>query len=253
MELVERSALIQGEATCELAWRRWLAESRVHDLAVQDWLPASARLVIVAPHPDDEILACGGLISAHAAQGGQVLTVAVTDGEASHGESPLFSHEELAEVRRRERLRGLRHLGLLQPAVLPLALKDGHIQTQSDILLERMMSLLHRDDVVVSTWENDGHPDHDTAGYMVRQACTAIGCAFLAAPVWMWHWATPGDSRVPWRRLRGMPLSVEDVARKQAALAAHQSQLVARNFSLGAVLDDAIVKRSAWRTEYYFV
>lgn len=253
MEFVNRPARIEGDATCELAWRCWLAEARVHELSVHDWIPASARLVIVAPHPDDEILACGGLISAHVAQGGQVLTVAVTDGEASHGESPSFNREELAEIRRHERLLGLRHLGLLQPTVLPLALKDGQIRTQSDLLLERLMSLLQRDDVVVSTWENDGHPDHDAAGYMVRQACTAIGCAFLAAPVWMWHWATPGDARVPWRRLRGMPLSVEDVARKQAGLAAHQSQLVSRNFKLGAVLDDAIVKRSAWRTEYFFV
>lgn len=253
MELVEQSALIQGEATCERVWRRWLAEARFHELAVHDWLPASARLVMVAPHPDDEILACGGLISAHAAQGGRVLTVAVTDGEASHGDAPECDREALAEVRRNERLQGLRHLGLSQPAVLALALQDGQVRPQSDLLLERLMALLQRDDVVVSTWENDGHPDHDSTGYMVRRACAAIGCAFLAAPVWMWHWATPGDARVPWRRMRGMPLSAEDVLHKQAGLAAHQSQLVSRNFHLGAVLDDAIIQRAAWRTEYYFV
>jgi hypothetical protein len=88
---------------------------------------------------------------------------------------------------------------------------------------------------------------------MVNLASAATGCRFLAAPVWMWHWATPGDVRVPWRRLRGMSLSPEDVSRKQAGLATYQSQLVSRNFSLGAVLDDAIVKRAAWSTEYYFV
>jgi LmbE family N-acetylglucosaminyl deacetylase len=225
----------------------------MHELNVSDRLPAGARLVVVAPHPDDEILACGGLVAAHAAQGGQVLTVAVTEGEASHGDAPGFNREALAETRRSERLQGLRQLGLAQPAVLALALDDGKVQAQRDTLLEHLMSLLHRDDVVVSTWEHDGHPDHDSTGWAVRLACTAIGCTFLAAPVWMWHWASPGDTRVPWRRMRAMPLSAHDVSRKQAALAAHQSQLVPRSTSQGAVLGDAIVQRAAWRTEYFFV
>lgn len=253
MAAVKGTALIQGEATCERVWRTWLSDEGCHELSVQAWLPASARLVIVAPHPDDEILACGGLIAAHAAQGGRVLIVAVTDGEASHGESPSFSRLELAEIRRSERLLGLRHLGMSHPEVMALALKDGQVRPQSDILLDRLMSLLQPGDVVVSTWENDGHPDHDATGYMVKLASAATGCTYLAAPVWMWHWATPGDVRVPWRRLRGMPLSAEDVSRKQAGLAAHQSQLVSRSFNLGAVLDDAILKRAAWPTEYYFV
>ena len=41
--------------------------------------------------------------------------------------------------------------------------------------------------------------------------------------------------------------------RKQAALAAHRSQLGPRSHELGAVLGPAILERSAWRTEYYFV
>ncbi|MDR7148553.1 LmbE family N-acetylglucosaminyl deacetylase [Hydrogenophaga palleronii] len=181
------------------------------------------------------------------------MSVAVTDGEDSHGESSPFNREELAEIRRSEQVLGLRRLGLSDPEVLALALRDGCVRPQSDVLLDRLMSLLQPGDVVVSTWENDGHPDHDTTGYMVNLASAATGCRFLAAPVWMWHWATPADVRVPWRRLRGMSLTPEDVSRKQAGLAAHQSQLVSRNFSLGAALDDAIVKRAAWPTEYYFV
>ncbi|MDP2019094.1 PIG-L deacetylase family protein [Hydrogenophaga sp.] len=253
MGAVDLPALIHGEATCELSWRRWLAETRCHELSVQDWLPARARLVIVAPHPDDEILACGGLIATHVTQGGRVLIVAVTDGEASHNDSPSFNREDLAYIRRHERWLGLRHLGLSQPMVLALALEDGNVQQQGSVLLQRLMSLLQPDDVVVSTWENDGHPDHDTTGQMTRRASAAIGCACLAAPVWMWHWATPGDARVPWPRLRGLPLSAAAGLHKQAALAAHRSQLNPRSADLGAVLGPAIVQRAAWRTEYYFI
>ncbi|MBT9462404.1 PIG-L deacetylase family protein [Hydrogenophaga sp.] len=249
---VDLPALLRGEATCELTWRRWLAGLRCHELSVRDWLPAHARLVVVAPHPNDEILACGGLIATHVAQGGRVLIVAVTDGEASHEGTP-FNREDLAYVRRNERRQGLRLLGLSQPRVLALGLEDGHVQQLGTLLLERLMTLLQPNDVVVSTWENDGHPDHDATGHMTRRACATLGCAYLAAPVWMWHWATPGDDHVPWLRLRGLPLSAADGSQKQAALAAHRSQLSPRNLDLGAVLGHAIVERAAWRTEYFFV
>lgn len=252
MGAIDLSPLICGAGTDELTWRRWLARLRCHELSMRDWLPASARLVVVAPHPDDEILASGGLIAMHAAQGGQVQIVAVTDGEASHDESPSYRREDLAAVRRQERWAGLAHLGLSSPAVVSLGLEDGEVHALTEVLRENLASLLHRDDVVVSTWEHDGHPDHDAVGHITREICASMGCAHLAAPVWMWHWAKPDDPRVPWRRLRSVPLNADDSARKQAALAVHQSQLSPRSHELGAVLGEQIVKRAGWRSEYYF-
>lgn len=171
MGALDLSGLIQGEATSGLAWRHWLAGLRCHELSVPDWLPAHARLVIVAPHPDDEILASGGLIATHVAQGGQVLIVAVTDGEASHDQAPSIQRDDLAWLRRNERWLGLLTLGVPRPAVVSFGLADGRVHRQERALLERLMSLLRPDDVVVSTWENDGHPDHDTTGQVTRAAC----------------------------------------------------------------------------------
>ena len=45
------------------------------------------RVVVVAPHPDDEVLAAGGLMRWMACRGREVLVVGVTDGEASHARS----------------------------------------------------------------------------------------------------------------------------------------------------------------------
>lgn len=252
MGAVDLPPLIRGRGTDELSWRRWLARLRCHELYLQDWLPAHARLVVVAPHPDDEILACGGLIATHVAQGGRVQIVAVTDGEASHDETPSIPRHELAEVRRQERWQGLHHLGLPEPSVLSLGLADGQVHAQRVDLMDSLTSLLQLGDVVVSTWDKDGHPDHDAAGQAARDACTAKGCTHLCAPVWMWHWATPADERIPWRRLRGLPLSATASARKRAALGAHHSQLSPRSTDLGPVLGHEIVKRAAWRTEYFF-
>jgi LmbE family N-acetylglucosaminyl deacetylase len=243
---------MHGEGTDELAWRRWLAGLRCHELSMRERLPARARLVVVAPHPDDEILAGGGLIATHLAQGGEVQLVAVTDGEASHGESTSVTQQALGETRRQERIECLQHLGLSQTSVHLLGMVDGRVAMQGGVLRKRLKAMLRPDDVVVSTWEHDGNPDHDAVGMAARQACITTGCAFLAAPVWMWHWATPGDARVPWRRLRAVPISATARARKLDALAAHRSQITPRGEQPGAVLGEATLKRAAWRTEYYF-
>jgi LmbE family N-acetylglucosaminyl deacetylase len=44
-------------------------------------LASSERLLVIAPHPDDEILCCGGLISRVVSEGGRVDIVYVTQGD----------------------------------------------------------------------------------------------------------------------------------------------------------------------------
>lgn len=84
MVAVETPRRIEGEGTSEPTWQRWLAATPCSELSMAQALAPSQRLVVVAPHPDDEVLACGALVAVHAARGGEVVFVAVTDGEASH-------------------------------------------------------------------------------------------------------------------------------------------------------------------------
>ena len=51
---------------------------------VADPWPPSGPLVLVAPHPDDELLAAGATLAAASDAGIEVRVVAVTDGEMSH-------------------------------------------------------------------------------------------------------------------------------------------------------------------------
>ena len=106
MEAVIAQRLIQGGGTPEDAWQPWLRGRQTASLCGASWLLNAHRLVVVAPHPDDEVLACGGLLAMRAAQAGKVLIVAVTDGEASHGEATGPAADALAAQRRAERLTG---------------------------------------------------------------------------------------------------------------------------------------------------
>jgi len=87
--------------------------------------------------------------------------------------------------------------------------------------------LLQPRDVVLATWRLDGHPDHEAAGRAAVAAAAARGARCWELPVWSWHWATPGDARVPWQRMRRLMLDADARARKSHAIAAHASQLMA--------------------------
>ena len=245
--------LIEGDGCAESVWREWLGAIDVPALALEDFLPAPARLVVVAPHPDDEVLACGALLAMHAARGGECCVVAVTDGEASHPGSTRWTPQQLTTVRRAERAEGLLRLGLGGVSLHGLGLPDGGVQAQADRLRRRLIDLLRPGDVVVATWPLDGHPDHDACGTAAIQACASVGCGLLTAPVWMWHWAAPGDARVPWQRLRALHAHATAWKRKQAALEAHVSQCTAREGGQGSVLGADILARAARQREYFFV
>lgn len=253
MAAVAEQPLIHGAGRDEDSWRPWLAQAGVRALALDEAVPPGSRLVVVAPHPDDEVLACGGLLSLQAERGGAVLLVPVTDGEASHRGSSVWTRSELARQRCAERLQGLERLGLTRADIVRLALPDGHLTEHMAPLRNALLKLLQPHDVLISTWPHDGHPDHEACGRAARMACQTVGCTFIAAPVWMWHWAAPADPRVPWTRLRALPLSAAIVAHKLSALAAHRSQLAARDGDAEPVLGSAIRARAAWPCEYYFV
>lgn len=252
MVALSATRAIEGEGTEEREWQRWLMASPCATHPVDHWLADRQRLVVVAPHPDDEVLACGGLIALHAARGGETLVIAVSDGEASHAGVPGWEAPRLADARRAESAEGLQRLGAGHAQVLRLCLPDGRVSAHLDDLPGLLAGVLQGSDVVVTTWRLDGHPDHESTGLATARACQVAGCRLMEAPVWMWHWAAPGDLRVPWHRLASVALDAPTVQRKQNALAAHTSQLQVRDARRGAVLGEAIRARAAWSAEYFF-
>ena len=84
MMIPEQERRIEGCGTPDEEWQAWPGLAELPPVSARQLVPGSARAVVVAPHPDDEILACGGLLQLLAQQGSEVLLVAVTDGDASH-------------------------------------------------------------------------------------------------------------------------------------------------------------------------
>ncbi|XVU21159.1 PIG-L deacetylase family protein [Actinoplanes sp. CA-054009] len=207
---------IVGEGTAEATWRAWPAMAEWPELALE---PGPRPPVVVAPHPDDEILGVAGLMAAL----GDVRLVAVTDGEASHPGSTVYAPERLAAIRREETAEAMARLGLGRSAVVRLGQPDGGVDEAA--LTETLAGLLGADQWCLATWRGDGHPDHEAVGRAAARACARTGARLLEYPIWTWHWATPGDARVPWERARRVPLEPHLLAAKQAAIEAFPSQI----------------------------
>ena len=246
-----KERVIQGRGTPEDAWRPWLSEQPFAQMSLLAIMGEAQRLVVVAPHPDDEVLACGGLLAMQARRGGRVLVIGVTDGERSHADIAGIDASALAAQRITERLEGARRLGFQSDNVIGLRLPDAALDRFAHRLAARLEGLLTKTDLVVSTWRLDGHPDHDASGLATARACACVGCRHVEAPVWMWHWANPADPRVPWHRMTAVPLSEQALAAKRMALSAHTSQLTARSRHVGPVLDEQIRARAERSFEYF--
>jgi LmbE family N-acetylglucosaminyl deacetylase len=245
--------IIEGEGTPESTWLEWSALADVPKLRLERWVPEKSRVVVVAPHPDDEVLTCGALMCVHAQRSGPVLVIGVTDGEASHTGSAHWTSESLGETRRRESAEGIAMLASSKAETVRLGLPDGDVAGHIDRLHEELLKALKPGDIVFTTWRRDGHPDHEATGAATASACASVGCRLIESPVWMWHWAKPADRRVPWSRMRALQIAPEVLAKKRMALAAHVTQLVPRDTGDGPVLGDGVLERLDRDHEYFIV
>lgn len=195
-------------------------------------------VVVVAAHPDDEVLGVGGTIAILAAAGVRVRLVAVTDGEASHpGADPAV----IARTRAAESATALDLLGAHDIEVTRLRFPDTGLAACEEQLSAVLREQCAGFGVCLAPWEADAHADHEAAGRAARRAGRLAGAQVLSYPIWMWHWAKPGDRRVPWHRACQVRLPAEVAARKRDAIDVFASQLADRGPGTGPVLPAGIV------------
>jgi LmbE family N-acetylglucosaminyl deacetylase len=231
----------------------WVSSPRLNDLQPLGELHAR-RLVVVTPHPDDEVLGAGGLIQKALEEGVLVEVIAVTDGESSHPHSGVAATLDLPAMRAHESETALRRLGWDRPAITRLGLPDGRVAENRDRLDLALSDILLPDDLCVAPWRLDGHPDHDACGESALSAATSVGAKSLSFLVWTWHWADPRGSDVPWQSCRRLDMSRRVQARKRWSTLAFESQISALgpDEADAAILPTPVLRRF-WRPFEVFV
>lgn len=193
---------------------------------------SARRLLVVAPHPDDESLGCGGLIHAFAQDGRAVKVVFVTDGGASHPGSRTWSRQRLAARRRDEARDALQALGLARSDGLFLDLRDADMPAPGSVAERkaraRLAALVRAfgPDLTLLPWRRDPHRDHRDAWRLGRAALAAAGSTsgVLEYAVWLDELGAPADHPGAGEGEAVLFDVAAGRAAKRMAVAAHLSQ-----------------------------
>jgi len=188
--------------------------------------------VVVAPHPDDESLACGGLIADACRQGVRGKVVIVSDGAGSHPNSKAYPPDRLASLREEEATVAGAELGLRPEEMLFLGLPDRFVPHEGEeaeraigIILDCVREM-GAGSLFVS-WRHDPHCDHEASYRIAREVQRRVGKVRLFEYVVWGHTLPPSTHVDPMRS--GFRISIDDEAmeRKRRAIAAHRSQTTA--------------------------
>jgi LmbE family N-acetylglucosaminyl deacetylase len=145
-----------------------------------------ATILVVSPHPDDEVLGAGGLIRA-AAQGGRAVRVlSVTDGESAYPD-----WRGLGIIRRRELVDALSVLAPHKVATQHLSIPDGRVDQHRAMLIDAIDRRISGGTLLVAPYERDGHPDHDATGEVCCEIAQLRNLTLWRYPIWSWHHSTP--------------------------------------------------------------
>ncbi len=126
--------------------------------------------LVVAPHPDDEILGCGGVVAAHREQGVDVHVAVMTDGGL--GNPGGEGGPEYVALRKEETLRALDLLGGAEHHFLDYA--DGSLQGNWKPV-EDLVGLMDRvrPKTVLLPSPYEVHPDHRATSLIAFRAVRA--------------------------------------------------------------------------------
>jgi len=182
------------------------------------------RVVLVAPHPDDEILALGATLAQLSAQGHGIHIYAVTDGEGSHPRSTEWTPDRLRAERPLETERALAQLNI-RATVERLGFPDGAVAAHEKDLAQRLQ--LRSDDTVFVTWRHDGHADHEACARATLAAARSSGASCIEFPVWALVPGHAAHKGLQGRRMRQVLVSPVFSAAKRRAISAFGSQLQA--------------------------
>lgn len=125
------------------------------------------RIMIVAPHPDDDVIACGGSIAKHSQAGNQVTILYMTSGDAG---GIQYVKEELglkreSEARQAANLLGVKNLTFMR-------IPDGYIEFNQENLIKTTSIIREmKPHTIYIPHSRDGCRDHRITHELLREAC----------------------------------------------------------------------------------
>lgn len=205
---------------------RWLLvalKRAVHRLPSTLETPVKARVLVVAPHADDEVIPCGGTLLRHRQLGSAIRVVFATDSTAGLSDPEMA--RQLQRIRREESERVAQAMQF--ESVVRLDLPDGRLARHEADLATRLAEQIRtfQPDIVYCPFPGDAHTDH--------QAC-ALGVADATDQL---NWKGRIHAYEVWTALwPNIMVDISDQAEEKGRLIGlYASQMADRDYAAGTL------------------
>lgn len=184
------------------------------------------RILCFAPHPDDEILGCGGSIIKAIDRECTVHICYLSYGEQG---SPKFIPRQLKYIRKKEALNVCNFLGINKKNITFLSIPDNEISMHDIKSMKKIMELVRKikPDLVYLPHERDNYYDHEQANKLIMRALDMSGSnnfiKFGGSPWWVEN-VLAYEVRSPLEKYQYTEDISDVINKKIAALKLYRSQ-----------------------------
>jgi len=218
------------------------------------------KLLVIAPHPDDETIGAGGLIAMHRARSMPVSVVFLTSGEASNRRCCEIDPAIVATRRQNQAQEAMARLGVSQDALYWMELTDSNIPDRKNPAFNQVVEALawiiqhESPDEILCPHPEDGWQDHENAYHIVDESSRRIGNDtrifnyFIWAPYNLPKQKWDDFRQHHWRKLDILPVLKD----KRAALDCYfKGELAPCGSSWAGRLPWALINQAKGRYEFF--
>lgn len=146
------------------------------------------KIVIFAPHPDDEVFGCGGSILKWIEEGHNIDIVYITDNRAliSWGRSSKelieeltqeylhLTEDEIGNIGLNEAIQSAKAFGIPEDKIHLFKFHDQHARKKINEGIMLAKEIIKEADRIVIPSDNNRHPDHQATHIMVKEAALEL-------------------------------------------------------------------------------
>lgn len=209
------------------------------------------NILIIAPHPDDEILGCAGLIQKSLEGGHHVDVIIMSGGGQSHSGCCNITGDELVRNRRKLSKDAARIIGLPDKNLHFLDYPDGNIDYNNGETnqLKDLISEINPG-IIFIPHKGDGWRDHiQTAEIVKRLVARNKAVSIYEYCVWFWYY---NYLHIDWKNARIIKMTKEQHLKKKSAIDAYIKPLAPCGKPYSGVLPQILIYANSWNQELYF-
>lgn len=209
-----------------------------------------AHTIILAPHPDDEIFGCAGLIARLVAKGKAPHIVILTGGGASHRECCNVAEPDVISARRDLTLKAAKNLGLTSENIHFLNFEDSRIGSRPENEVSKLKALIDsiKPEIVMVPHNGEGWSDHLAARELGLELAPKTAAVYEYC-VWMWYYH---QKHLDWPNASKLKMTSAEMSKKQAAINTYTNACAPCGKPWVGVLPKLFLKANSTDTELYF-